>query len=276
MSWRVLLARCRIPLLVGGIGLLVVAWLLDLPSLPVLAGFAVVYWVALRTGTVRCAPIRISCPVAGRWVAVNSPADRIPSHGIQVYGQSHAIDLVHEPPGPVRPKFGWWPVARRPTEFPAFGQPVHAPADGTVVRVHSRERDHWSRNSWLALVYTLIIEASLRELTGPGRVLGNHVVIELDHGAYAVLAHLRRRSTVVTRGQRVRAGEPIAECGNSGNTTEPHLHLQVMDHPNVLLAAGLPMRFDYEIDGATHTGLPLGEQPFEVRTAAAGGDLSGR
>jgi hypothetical protein len=47
-----------------------------------------------------------------------------------------------------------------------------------VVRAHRRERDHRSRSSWPSLLY-LMAEGSLRELTGPSRVLGNHVVLDL-------------------------------------------------------------------------------------------------
>ena len=38
----------------------------------------------------------------------------------------------------------------------------------------------------------------------------------------------------------VRAGEQIGECGNSGNSSEPHLHFQLQDHQRVAIAAGLP------------------------------------
>jgi hypothetical protein len=58
---------------------------------------------------------------------------------------------------------------------------VLAPADGVVVRAHGRERDHRSRSSWPSLLY-LFAEGSLRELTGPSRVLGNHVVLDLGDG----------------------------------------------------------------------------------------------
>ena len=68
-------------------------------------------------------------------------------------------------------------------------------------------------------------------------------MLDLGDGVYAVFAHLRRRSVRVTAGQRVTTGQPLAECANSGNTTEPHLHFQLMDHPNVLLAAGVPVLF---------------------------------
>jgi hypothetical protein len=57
-----------------------------------------------RVGTVRRPPIEVDAPVAGRWLAVNSPANRVPSHGLHAYGQTYAVDLVHEPrAGPPQP-----------------------------------------------------------------------------------------------------------------------------------------------------------------------------
>jgi murein DD-endopeptidase MepM/ murein hydrolase activator NlpD len=217
-----------------------------------------------RLGTVRRPPVEVAAPVAGRWVAVDSPADKFPSHGLHAYGQTYAIDLVHEPVDGARPEFGRGPAFRRPEEFPAFGQPVLAPADGVVVRVHGRERAHRSRSSWGSLLY-LVVEGSLREFTGPGRVLGNHVALDLGDGVCAVVAHLHRGSLRVAAGQRVRVGEQVADCGNSGNSTEPHLHFQLMDHPSVLFAAGLPFRLArFEVDGEVEGGVPHNGQPFTV------------
>jgi murein DD-endopeptidase MepM/ murein hydrolase activator NlpD len=142
---------------------------------------------------------------------------------------------------------------------------VLAPADGVVVKVSDWQRDHWSRNSLPGVVY-LLAEGMVRELTGPGRILGNHIVLDLGDGVYAALAHLRRRSALVRAGQRVTAGERLAGCGNSGNSSEPHLHFQLMDHPNVLLAAGLPFRFrGLPPDGA---GLPSRRLPLTVPVPA--------
>ena len=47
-----------------------------------------------------------------------------------------------------------------------------------------------------------------------------------------MFAHLRQGSAPVAEGDRVVAGEVIGRLGNSGNTTEPHLHLQVQDSPD--------------------------------------------
>lgn len=215
-------------------------------------------------------PIRVSPPIRGDWIPVNSPADKVPSHGVHVYGQTYAIDLVEAPSdGAPWKAVHRWPLARRPQEFPSFGRPVLAPADGVVVRVHRRERDHWSRNSLPGLLYVLV-EGMLRELTGPSRILGNHVILDLGDGVYAALAHLRRNSVRVRKGQRVTAGEQLAECGNSGNSSEPHLHFQLMDHRNVLVAAGLPFEFDrYEVGGATVEGdVPGDRRTFTIPQAA--------
>jgi murein DD-endopeptidase MepM/ murein hydrolase activator NlpD len=212
-----------------------------------LAGVAValilLFVPAAPPGT-RRAPVAVQPPVRGRWTALNSPASRTPSHGTHAYGQTYAIDLVHEP-DPARPRVALtrWPLARRPQAFPGFGQPVLAPADGVVVRVSDWQRDHWSRTSWPAVIYLMLVEGLVREATGPGRVVGNHLVLDLGDGVYALLAHLRRRSALVGQGDRIRAGQRLAACGNSGNSSEPHLHFQLMDRPGVLLGAGLPFTF---------------------------------
>jgi murein DD-endopeptidase MepM/ murein hydrolase activator NlpD len=102
----------------------------------------------------------------------------------------------------------------------------------------------------------LVVE-SVRELAGPGKILGNHVVIEIEDGIFAVLAHLRQGSLSVAKGDVVTVGTQIGSCGNSGNSTEPHVHFQLMDRPNVLIAAGLPMKFSWtESNGQLRSGMP--------------------
>ena len=70
----------------------------------------------------------------------------------------------------------------------------------------------------------------------------------------------------------LRASRP---CGNSGNSTEPHLHFQLQDHPSVLFAAGLPFRLArFEVDGTPEAGVPANGQPFTA--AAPGRELEDR
>lgn len=220
-------------------------------------------------------PTEVATPIVGHWMALNSPADQVPSHGTHAYGQAYAIDLVHEPAEGGRPPFGWWPVARRPEKFPAFEQPIMAASDGVIVSAHDRDRDHWSRNSWPALPFILVIEPVVRVLAGPGRILGNQLIVDCGDGTYAAYAHLQRDSLQVKQGDRVEAGQHIANCGNSGNSSEPDLHFQVMDHPNVLVAAGLPFSFThFEADDTLQSGVPTANHPFVATPAAR--EVSGR
>ncbi|MFI2629557.1 M23 family metallopeptidase [Streptomyces collinus] len=197
----------------------------------------------------RVTPRSVGAPVIGRWTAVNSPGTRAPSHRTHAYGQTFAIDLLHEPECGSRPKFGEAPGFRPPEDFPAYGRELVAPCDGRVVTVRDRAKDHRSRSTRHALAY-MILEGMVRGLSGPRGVLGNHIVLDLGDHAYALFAHLQRGSARVRPGQRVHRGQVIGRCGNSGNSSEPHLHFQLMDHPSPLVAAGVPfVFFDVSVDG---------------------------
>lgn len=114
-------------------------------------------------------------------------------------------------------------------EYYCFDEPILAPADGAVVSVRNNHRDYHRTNGWLDPLQRSI--------------LGNNVIIEHAGGEFSVLAHLERGSVAVEPGERVDRGQRIARCGNSGNSTEPHLHFHVQDRSNVFLGAGLPVQF---------------------------------
>jgi murein DD-endopeptidase MepM/ murein hydrolase activator NlpD len=81
-------------------------------------------------------------------------------------------------------------------------------------------------------------------------VFGNHVVLEHGDGEFSVLAHLRHGSVAVEAGDRVRRGQRLGACGNSGRSSEPHLHYHLQDGPVPGRAAGLPAIFrGYLADG---------------------------
>ncbi|MFJ7082535.1 M23 family metallopeptidase [Streptomyces griseus] len=222
-------------------------------------------------------PVEVGPPVTGRWTALNSPADKVPSHGTHVYGQTYAIDIVADPEAgegepPARPAFRWlWPLFRRSRAFPAFGAPLFAVADATVVRASDGRRDHLSRNSLPALLYLMLIEGNVRSIIGVHRIIGNHVVLDLGDSTYAVYAHLQRGSLRVRPGDRVRAGQRLGSVGNSGNTTEPHLHFHLMDGPDPDSARGVPFTWrgvGVPANGETFT---VGEQAAPAPTGKVGG-----
>ncbi|MET9592121.1 M23 family metallopeptidase [Streptomyces sp. NPDC006516] len=193
--------------------------------------------------------VELALPFTGLWRVRNSPARRIPSHGTDLFGSSHAVDFLgvderHRTAG----SRSWRTFfATEPPElFVSFGRPVLAPGDGIVVAAHDGEPDHEARRSQAALVPYMLGQAA-RVRRGVNAIAGNHVVIALSgeggKGAYVALVHLRSGSVRVSEGQRVVTGQQLADCGNSGNSTQPHVHMQVMDSSDLSVARGLPMLF---------------------------------
>jgi len=63
----------------------------------------------------------------------------------------------------------------------------------------------------------------------------------------------------------VRAGQQLGECGNSGNSSDPHVHFQLMDGTDITTAHGLPFEWEYfSDDGAPRRGVPANEELFVV------------
>jgi hypothetical protein len=204
----------------------------------------------------------LSLPFGGRWLTQNSPARRVPSHGTHLLGSTYAIDFVGvDDSRRTAGRRDWRTLlaTEPPERYVGFGRPILAPADGVVVRTHDGEPDHAGRRSPLSLIpYAWGQAARLR--AGVAAVAGNHMVVALrDQDAYVALVHLRRGSLLVSTGEEVVAGQVLAECGNSGNSTQPHVHLQVADGPDMTTARGLAMTF------RPFREWPRGAEEFVVR-----------
>lgn len=187
--------------------------------------------------------ISLAYPFRGRWQARNSPANRVPSHGTDLYATTYAIDFVPIDAGgrsaPYTLRSFW--RTEPPEVFVGYGRPVLAPIDGTIVAVHDGEPDHQAYRGLPSVRYTLTQRE--RVAAGPTALMGNSVVIEASARVLIALCHLRRGSTTVSIGDRVTAGDRVGACGNSGNSTEPHLHLQAMDRLDPERAVALPISF---------------------------------
>jgi hypothetical protein len=189
--------------------------------------------------------IPLDLPFRGRWMARNSPARRVPSHGTDALGVTYAIDFIAVDDRGRSAARTWRTLlsTEPPDLFRGFGEPILAPAAGTVVVAHDAEPDHEARRSQLALVPYALTQAQ-RVRAGAAGVAGNHVVIALEAGGpFVLLAHLRRGSVRVRPGDTVRSGDRLGECGNSGNSTQPHVHVQVTDSTHWPTAKGLPLAF---------------------------------
>ncbi len=119
--------------------------------------------------------------------------------------------------------------------WPFYGAPVLAAASGRVVSVDREEPDQVPGQK---LVGVTVLNAA-----------GNNVIEQIDPGHFALYAHLRPGSipATIVAGALLRAGDRLGAVGNSGSSTAPHLHFQVMDQPSALDATGLPFVFDRQV-----------------------------
>ena len=136
--------------------------------------------------------------------------------------QRWAYDLVVEPAAH---------GSEDPEDYGCYGTPVVAPVSARVHYSTDGAPDHTPG-------------AVSNDMQNP---TGNTVVLALDTETYLVIAHLKNGSVLVEAGDQVQEGEPIGACGNSGNTSEPHIHIhhQRQDPQNRPLnfSEGLPLYF---------------------------------
>ena len=179
---------------------------------------------------------RLRLPFDGTWWVFWGGATERQNYHVIAPDQRHAWDILVWRNGGTHRGDG-----KRLTDYWAFGRPILSPAPARVIEAVDGLPDNVPGNM------------------DPQHAAGNHVVLDLGHGEYALIAHLRHGSVVVNVGDRVRTGQLLGRCGNSGNTSEPHVHFHVQDGPTLFRAKGLPVEFsDYAADGrhVAH-GIPL-------------------
>ena len=111
-------------------------------------------------------------------------------------------------------------------DFEAFGSEVIAPGNGIISQVINGSIDV-SLGERDTFVYP-----------------GNMVVINHGNGEWSVLAHFKHNSIRVREGDNVKQGDILGLCGNTGNTSEPHIHYHLQDNPLMIRAKGLPAQFN--------------------------------
>lgn len=185
----------------------------------------------------------LAYPLTGSFLVRNSPADKVPSHGTTAFASAYAIDFVPvDASGRSAPmRVRSWFRAEPPQGFVGFGAEVLAPLAGEVVAIHAGEDDHDAYRGFPSVGYAAT--QARRARAGWRALAGNHVMIRGATGVVVALCHLRRGSITVRPGGQVLTGQVLAHCGNSGNSTQPHLHLQAMTEPDLDVAAAVPITF---------------------------------
>ena len=119
-------------------------------------------------------------------------------------------------------------IPKNLADYEIFDQIVYSPCDGQVVAA----RDDLPDNP--------------PPLVDIGNPEGNHVILRCS-AAWVLLAHMKQGSLIPRRHDHVATGQPLGRVGNSGNSSEPHLHIQAV-HVNGpedrLTGRALPVLFD--------------------------------
>jgi peptidase M23-like protein len=144
-------------------------------------------------------------------------------------------------------------------QYPYFGVDVRAAAAGEVVAARDGMAD------------SVPFEAPTT-VNAPQDYAGNFVTVRIAQGVYAVYGHLEKDSVAVSVGDRVAAGQTLGRLGNSGNSTNPHLHFGLLDRPDLLTGYSLPFVFeDFELTGRIMggdvNGLQIERAARQVRSA---------
>gem|GEM_PF-1077111 len=165
-------------------------------------------------------------PFQGTWVVAGGGFTEDKSHSWEILNQRYAYDFVmindegcsHRGEGTAC------------DDYFCYGEPITAPAAGTVAAVRTDVRDS-------PYPGTMAVDFLAKDLRG------NFVIIRHSESEYSLLAHFVPHSVEVKPGDTVAAGQRLGRCGCSGHATEPHLHFHVQDTPDFFTGVSLPIRF---------------------------------
>lgn len=178
--------------------------------------------------------VKYDLPFDDAWVVVNGCYTKEFSHSWGVPSQRYAYDfLIIDEEGKS--------YKNDPTvveDYYCYGLPLKAPADGVIMEV--------------------VNDAKESTLYGKGRYInrakhlaGNYIIIQHEHQELTMLAHLKKDSVLVEVGDTVKRGQVVARCGNTGNSSEPHLHFQLQNRKSFYSSSGLPITFN-DLEITTH------------------------
>lgn len=178
------------------------------------------------TDSYRCR-VKYSLPFEGEWTVVNGGVDMASSHSWDIPTQRYAYDFIilNDTSGSFEGD------AKSPASYYCYGRDILAAAEGVVAQVGSGQPDSLILGNGQA-------DCSARDIRG------NYILIKHAQDEYSLSAHLMPDSIIVKVGETVRRGQKVARCGNSGNSSEPHLHFHLQGGTSFYSSAGLPVEFE--------------------------------
>ena len=181
-------------------------------------------------------------PFIGKWSVMNGGVTKTLSHSWGILSQRYAYDfLILDGDGKSFDR-----DSKTVQDYYCYGQEIVAPADGIVVNCSNVSKD--SRVN------------GRKAFCDAWDIRGNFIVIKHNEKEYSAIAHIAPGSISVKVGDAVKRGDVIAKCGNSGNTSEPHIHFQLQTGKSFYLSASLPIAFTN-----IHTQDSAGYNPWHER-----------
>ena len=165
---------------------------------------------------------KLILPFKGEWTVFWGGDTKELNYHVVDQAQKNAFDLL------ITDKKGnsYKTIGQTNDDYYVFGKKIIAPAAGEVVLVVEGIKDNTPGEM------------------NPIYVPGNTVIIKTANDEYLFFAHFKQHSIKVKQGQQVKQGELLGLCGNSGNSTEPHLHFQIQNVENMNKATGVKSYFD--------------------------------
>ena len=166
--------------------------------------------------------VKMSLPFKDEWTVFWGGDTREQNYHVDHVAQKNAFDIV------IRDSSGksYLNNGKTNEDYYAFGKEIIAPCDGEVVLVVDGIKDN--------------VPGEMNPIYVPG----NTVIIKAATNEYLLFAHFKHYSIVVKEGQKVSKGQLLGLCGNSGNSSEPHLHFHIQNVENMMSATGIKCYFD--------------------------------
>jgi murein DD-endopeptidase MepM/ murein hydrolase activator NlpD len=165
---------------------------------------------------------KLILPFDGEWTVVWGGDTKELNYHIENTAQKNAFDFVVKDNDGRTYKTG----GTVNEDYYAFGKKIVAPCDGKIVLSVDGIKDN------------------IPGKVNPYFVTGNTVIIKTEKNEYILFAHLKQHSITVQDGQDVRQGDIIGYCGNSGNSTEAHLHFHIQNTEDINTATGIKCHFE--------------------------------
>lgn len=160
-------------------------------------------------------------PFSQEWTVGWGGSTKAQNYHIVSPAQRRAIDVVVEDAD----GSSYRGTGESNADYYAYGKAILAAASGTVIEASDGIPEN--------------VPGAMNEK----QVFGNHVIVQQAPHEFAVYAHLQPGSIRVKKGESIKAGQILGKCGNSGHSSEPHLHFHVQNSPDLEDGSGITPRF---------------------------------